>query len=271
MLYIVCFSGGHSSALAAIETVRRYGKSNVILLNHDISPEVEHKDIKRFKDDVSNYLDIGITYANMEGWETKTPLRICKEISAFKVDNGTALCTNRLKTEPFKKWLKENIPADIENVRKDVKIIYGFDSNEPDRIQRRVGVMASIGYLTEYPLATMERTIGKVEDIGIPRPVTYKLYRHANCTGCLKAGKQQWYVVYCTRPDIWEEAKETEKAIGYSILKDVYLEDLENEFYEMKYKKFICPDEKTPPTTFWANVNKVMPGQVNMLPCECAI
>lgn len=38
MKHIVCFSGGHSSALAAIETVRRYGQEGVVLLNHDISP-----------------------------------------------------------------------------------------------------------------------------------------------------------------------------------------------------------------------------------------
>ena len=49
MKYIVCYSGGHSSALVAIEAVRKYGKENVILLNHDISKEVEHEDIKRFK------------------------------------------------------------------------------------------------------------------------------------------------------------------------------------------------------------------------------
>ena len=42
---IVCFSGGHSSALAAIETARKYGTEGMILLNHDISPHVEHEDM----------------------------------------------------------------------------------------------------------------------------------------------------------------------------------------------------------------------------------
>jgi PP-loop superfamily ATP-utilizing enzyme len=56
--YVVCFSGGHSSALVAIETVRKYGKENVILLNHDISISVEDEDIKRFKNEVAQYLDI---------------------------------------------------------------------------------------------------------------------------------------------------------------------------------------------------------------------
>ena len=46
MKYIVCYSGGHSSALVAIETVRKYGKENVILLNHNISAEVSITDIK---------------------------------------------------------------------------------------------------------------------------------------------------------------------------------------------------------------------------------
>lgn len=45
MKYIVCFSGGHSSALAAIEVTRKSGKENVVLLNHDISPNVEDADV----------------------------------------------------------------------------------------------------------------------------------------------------------------------------------------------------------------------------------
>ena len=58
MKYIVCYSGGHSSALAAVKAVRKHGKENVILLNHDISKNVEHEDIKRFKNEVANYFRI---------------------------------------------------------------------------------------------------------------------------------------------------------------------------------------------------------------------
>lgn len=261
MKYVVCFSGGHSSALAAIETVRKYEKENVVLLNHNISSKVEHKDIKRFKQDIADYLDLPITYANMEGWEEKTPCKIMVECGGNSF--GLIHCTRKLKTEPFNKWLKEH--------QEEMTIIYGFDKNEINRIQRRVGVMATMGYKTDYPLALWERTIEKTEDIGILRPSTYRLFRHANCIGCLKSGKQQWYIVYCLYPEIWKEAKQSEKEIGYSILKDTYLEDLENQFYDMKYKKLICPDEKTNPATFWAKVNKTLPGQASILPCECAI
>lgn len=270
--YVVCLSGGHSSALVAIEAVRKVGKKNIILLNHDISPEVEDADIKRFKSDISNYLDIPITYANMEGWETKTPLRICKEIGAFKVGNGSALCTNRLKTVPFYKWIAENYSIEKGQMCEDITILYGFDKSEPSRIQRRVGVMQIKGYYTDFPLAYWNRTIEKTEDIGIKRPTTYKIYRHANCKGCLKAGRQQWYLTFCLNPEIWEEAKEAENKIGYSILKDTYLEELEPKFKQMRCRGII-PTEKMKPQTFWAMVKKELPpeGQMSFLPCECAL
>lgn len=268
--YVVCFSGGHSSALAAIEAVRKVGKENVILLNHDISIEVEDRDIKRFKQEVADYLRLQITYANMDGWETKTPLRICREIGAFKVGNGTALCTNRLKTEPFYKWLNENYPSKPFNPREDIILLYGFDKTETKRIQRRVGIMLSKGYKTDFPLAFWNRTIFNTEEVGIKRPKTYEIFKHANCKGCLKAGKQQWYIVYCLYPWLWEEAKETENQIGHSILKDVFLEDLEPKFAKMKCKG-IEPGEKMKPQTFWAMVKREIQDESCELPCECAI
>ena len=268
---VVCFSGGHSSALVAIETVKKFGKENVILLNHDLSLEVEDIDIKRFKNEVADYLGIKITPANMEGWETSSPLKVCKSIKAFKVGNGTALCTNRLKTEPFYKYLDENYPVEKGQMCEDIKILYGFDKNEVSRIQRRIGVMQSKGYYTDYPLAYRDRTIEKVEDIGIKRPSTYGLFRHANCKACLKAGKQSWYLTYCLEPKLWKEAIEAEDIIGYSILKDMYLEELIPKFQQMKCRG-IVPSEKMNSGKFWSEVRKALPeeGQISFLPCDCS-
>lgn len=61
--HIVCYSGGHSSALVAIEVVRRFGAENTVILNHDTSSWVESSDVKRFKMQISNYLGIPITFA----------------------------------------------------------------------------------------------------------------------------------------------------------------------------------------------------------------
>ena len=100
---IVCFSGGHSSALAAIETARKYGTEGMILLNHDISPHVEREDIKRFKQEVAEHIGLPVTYANMPGWETTSPLAVAVANKAFKAFTRPAFCTSRLKTEPFYK------------------------------------------------------------------------------------------------------------------------------------------------------------------------
>ena len=269
--YVVCYSGGHSSALVAIEAVRKCGRENVILLNHDISPEVEHSDIKRFKQEIANCLGLEITYANMPEWENLTPLRLSMKISAFSDGRGQAFCTNRLKTEPFHKWLEENYPATFATPGEEIVILYGFDKNEPARIQRRGQLLCARGYKTEFPLAYWTRTIFDVEEIGIKKPETYKLWKHANCQGCLKAGRQHWYCVYCLRPDIWAEAKEAERIIGYSIIKGTFLEELEPKFSEMKNIRGICPSEKVNPQSFWANLKKVLPEQISLFPCECAM
>lgn len=269
--YIVCYSGGHSSALVAIEAVRKYGKQNVILLNHDISIEVEDKDIKRFKNEVADYLGIKITYANMDGWETKTPLRVCKELGGFKFGNSPILCTYHLKTLPFEKWLKKNYPVKNGEVREDIVILYGFDANERHRIQRRSSILGQKGYQTDYPLAFWDKTILNTEEVGINRPTTYKNFRHGNCKFCLKAGKQSHYLTYCLYPKLWKEAVETEKEIGYSLLKDVFLEELEPKFAEMKCRGII-PSENLPAATFWSMVRKALPseGQISMFPCDCS-
>ncbi|MEH5154843.1 hypothetical protein PO457_05835 [Escherichia coli] len=233
MKHVVLYSGGHSSAIVAIEVVRKYGRENVILLNHDISSTVEDEDIKRFKDEISSYLGIDVTYANHERWKDATPISVCLDARAWKVGSGQILCTNRLKTGPFDLWLERN-DSQKENI-----YYYGFDRNEMHRVQRRVGVMAERGYKTDYPIALWpQRTIHSTEEIGINRPMAYSRFKHANCIGCLKAGWQHWYCVYVLRKDIWNEAKAAEEEIGYAIHKDeagaVYLEEREGLFAEME-------------------------------------
>ena len=264
MVYIVCFSGGHSSAIAAIETVRKYGKENVILLNHDISVKSEDADIKRFKQEVADYLGIKITYANMPGWEDNDQFDCMVEGGGNSF--GLIHCTRMLKTEPFKQWLSENFPVENGEVRNDVKVIYGFDPKETVRINRRVSVMATMGYMTDFPLMWDERTIFDVEEIGIKRPISYEIFNHANCKGCLKAGKQHWFIVYCLYPEIYERGKWAEQQTGFSILKQGFLKDFEKEFKILKDE--LPTTEKIKPQTFWAIERKLLRDD-GCLPCEC--
>jgi len=269
--YVVCFSGGHASAVTAIEAVRRHGKDNVVLLNHDISSKVEHADIKRFKREVSGYLDVPITYANAENFEEMTPLATIRKLGQFTCpSNHQVLCTYYLKTKPFHEWLKQNHPASFDDPCKNITILYGFDKGEESRMIRRSGVLGAMGYKTDYPIALWGKTIRNTMEMGIKPPKTYKVFRHANCIGCLKAGMQHWYVTYCLRPDVFSEAKELEQELGYSIINEHYLSDLEERFKDTQAKG-VCPNDTENGNAFWARVSKVIPDQQNFLPCDCAV
>lgn len=267
MQHIVCFSGGHSSALVAIEVARRYGTANLILLNHDINVRVEDGDIKRFKSEVAAYIGVPVTQANMPGWDEMDQFDVSVKEQAFKIGAGQVICTSRLKTEPFHAWLKANATPD------GCVIYYGFDATEQDRITRRVGVMAQGGWRTDYPLATWPRTIRSTREVGIEPPLTYGVFKHANCTGCIKGGLQHWYAVFCTRPDIWAKAKWAEAEIDHTIHKEQSLQDLEPLFRRMRCEG-VEPDDRSPQQTWWANVKRriAQPGfdfDGSAKPCEC--
>lgn len=258
MKHIVCYSGGHSSALVAIEVVRRFGKENVVLLNHDLHFTVEHADIKRFKREVADYLGLPITFANYHNVNFDQ-FDISVKEKGFKGKSSPEFCTSRLKTRPFMEWLETNAAG------KNCTIYYGYDNTpkERARMQKRIGVLGSLGYKTDYPLALwVDRSILATEEIGIARPSTYDTFIHGNCIGCLKAGWQHWYIVYCTRQDIWLRGKWAEDEIGYAIHHDdsgpVYLEDMEPRFAKMQAAG-IVPTERTAHQTFWAAARKIVP------------
>lgn len=252
MKYVVCYSGGHSSALAAVETVRKYGRNKVILLNHNISSEVESKEIKQFRKKVADHLCLPIVQADCEGYEQRTPLSLCLEHGILKFRAGNEICTYYLKTQPFYKWLKENYPVPRGQLSKEITLVYGFDSSEERRIIRRRKHLLQIGYESVYPLAEWPRTIHQIEDLGehIQRPSLYAQCKHANCIGCLKAGKQHWYKVYCCHREIFEQGKYVEWKIGYSILKGAYLSELEPEFERMR-QEGIPATENMETQWFW--------------------
>jgi len=202
-----------------------------------------------------------------------TPLKISLANKGFQYAPGKALCTYHLKTEPFRNWLKKHYDSWEylldEKMHDGIEILYGFDANEKNRISRRRHYLKGEGYKTDFPLAYWARTIAATEEIGIARPSTYSIYKHANCIGCLKAGRQHWYVVYCTAPHIFAEALEAEAVIGHSIIKGVFLDELLPKFEEMKTRG-IVPEDKTNASTFWARVNRELKEE-KTLPCECAI
>lgn len=280
MIHIGCYSGGLSSARVAVYLVKKFGKENVILVNHQCI--LEEPDVARFEEEVAAYLGIPITYVSFNGWETKDQFDVVIEKGSFINPEGSreALCTHVMKTEPFMKWMQFNFPVSDNLFYKKVDCIvyYGFDANEENRILRRSSIMAAHGYKTAFPIAhNAAEVISSTTEIGIEPPNTYNIFKHANCVGCLKAGWQHWYCVYCLRKDIWEKGKVAEDIIGYSIHKDAYLEEKEEEFDRM-ISAGIEPTEKIKPQTWWALVKKRLKefdgtictvSETDERPCAC--
>ena len=253
--YVVCYSGGHSSAICAINAVLRYGKENVILLNHDISSSVEDRDIKRFKIEVAEYLGLPITFANHKDFENMTPIKVCVDLGGWKFHKGDILCTNRLKTAPFYKWIKENDPEHNH------VYLYGFD-NTPDervRMNKRIAAMGAMGCKTDYPLITWGKLkVENTEDVGIERPNVYSQFQHANCIGCLKAGWQHWYCVYVHRRELWDEVVNAEEnEIKHSLKSSYYFLDRQDLFEKMRLLG-VPTTEHIEPNRFWATAKKMV-------------
>ena len=276
MHHIVCFSGGESSAIVAEAVVRRFGPEAVTLLNHDINPNVEDADVKRFKAEVAAALGLPITQANYKALpaaELPDQFDISIQSSGFKAPGtGDALCTNRLKTAPFAAYLAAHHPPGT------VTIYYGFDDDEQHRIARRRQILGAQEYATCFPLAEWPDTLDSIAEIGITPPLGYSIYRHANCSGCLKGGMQHWYVTYCHRPDIYEKASGTETRLGYSILKDqrespalpLFLADLAPVFARMKCAG-VPNTEHYPEHKFKRYLKQYRLPEISLFaPCECA-
>lgn len=319
--HVICYSGGHSSALVAIEVVRIFGKENAILLNHNINPEYEEEDIKRFKKEVADYLGIPITYANVDGISDEnlipSQFDVCEKKGSFVNPHTRAiLCTFVLKTEPFYSYLKS-----IE--KENICCYYGFDASELNRVERRRSILIQDGIQTDFPLALWSKElVDKYNDfkvkevlrvynktqktklkqlpkeiydkaiesgllvldtyqenkvlslistveIAIEKPLSYSIWKHANCKGCLKAGQQHWYCVYVHERKIFERAKQSEEIIGYSFGDFGFLKDIEEKFERMRLIG-IPASEHIPSHIFWKTAKKYLKQfSPDLVPCEC--
>ncbi len=280
--HIVCYSGGHSSAIVAIEVVRKYGKENVILVNHECM--LEGEDVSRFELEVAEYLGLPILDVSFDGAKTKDQFDVVIEKGSFinvASPAREALCTHVMKTEPFMNYLAANFRPfdDLFEQKKDCIVYYGFDKVETARIQRRSTIMAANGYKTAFPVAHWVSTITSTIEIGIEPPNTYEVFKHANCIGCLKAGWQHWYCVYVLYPHLYEKGILAEETIGYSIHKDMYLNE-KSVMFDKMVKCGIEPTEKINSQTWWAMVKKVLKEYDNTVieipeeetkPCECLV
>lgn len=214
----VCWiSAGVSSFLAGYyerETVDEY-------IYIDIDDQ--HKDSMRFIKDCEKLLEKEVKIIKSEYGCVDSCVRM---FGGFKhAYTGFAPCTN---------WLKKRVRKDWEDAHwdEDITYVWGMDATEQHRAERLVEGMQHFKNI--FPL--IERNIDKQEahaickQLGLKRPAMYDLgYNNNNCIGCVKGGMGYWNKIRKDFPEVFKQRAELERAVGHSILKDVYLDELDPE------------------------------------------
>lgn len=182
----------------------------------------QHEDSMRFIKDCEKV--IGKEIKILKSSEYNTVEDCVLTFGGFRnVYNGFAPCTN---------WLKKRVRKAWEQEHKDYELTYvwGFDQNESKRAERTVEANPQATH--EFPL--IEKQLSKkevhalLEDLGLKRPLMYDLgYPNNNCIGCIKGGMGYWNRIRKDFPEVFKARAELERKVGYSILNECYLDELE--------------------------------------------
>ncbi len=186
-----------------------------------IDIEDQHPDSMRFIKDCEKVL--GKEIEVLKSSEYNTVEDCIRTAGVLKMPYGFAPCTN---------WLKKRVRKQWEEAHKDYEITYvwGMDCNEKHRAENLVETMIEFNHC--FPL--IERNLSKADahginfSLGVKRPYMYDLgYNNNNCIGCIKGGMGYWNKIRVDFPEVFESRAKLERDIGYSILKECYLDELD--------------------------------------------
>lgn len=216
---IVGFSGGVTSAWAAMWALREFPRDEVVWLFHDTKEE--DTDTYRFIHQFAEVAGFSIT----EQSDGRSVTQVFEDENAI-ANNRMAFCSRILKAEQrdvyFDK-LRANGITEIVNV-------LGFSAIEWQRVQRATARSLSEGYSVRFPLieerVTKQQAADMCIQMGVPPPGMYRWSEHANCVGCVRGGKAYFLKVKENAPDVFAQRVALEERFGHTILKDTTLVQL---------------------------------------------
>lgn len=185
-----------------------------------IDIEDHHEDNMRFIKDCEHALQAPIHVLKSDTYgSVDEVLRATKFINS---PHGAA-CTDRLKKRVRKVW-------EMEHTDYEITYVWGFDCDEKHRAERLLETM--IEFQHEFPLIEKQLTKADahaiLESLGIKRPMMYDLgYNNNNCVGCVKGGMGYWNKIRQDFPEVFARRAETERIVGHSCIKGVFLDELD--------------------------------------------
>lgn len=218
----VWFSCGAASAVAAKETVRRYGDiATVRVLNNPVVEEDE--DNRRFLYDVEQWLGVRIETVLNSKWPEASAEEVWAKRRGMSFPKG-APCTVELKKEARQEW-EHNNHSDWH--------VLGFTVDEKKRHERFITSEREnvLPVLIEAGI-TKQKCYDILRGAGLRLPRIYSLgYPNANCIGCVKAtSPTYWNHVRRVHPDVFARRAALSRELGVRLARHkgrrVFLDDL---------------------------------------------
>lgn len=208
---VVWFSCGAASAIAAKETLAKYGHiANIRVVNNPVKEE--HEDNRRFFSDVEKWLNIKIETAINPNYINASCVEVWNK-RRYMSGNRGAPCTLELKKRARQHW---------EEVNKHNWIVLGFTVEEEKRatLFQQTERENLLTVLIDKGI-TKQDCIDRIQKAGIELPVMYKLgYPNANCIGCAKASSPNyWNLVRETHPEIFKARAEQSREVGCRLVR----------------------------------------------------
>jgi 3'-phosphoadenosine 5'-phosphosulfate sulfotransferase (PAPS reductase)/FAD synthetase len=213
--YVVMFSGGAQSFVAAQRTVAAHGRDGVCLLFADTS--AEDADLYRFV--VQSAASLGVPLHVVR--DGRTPQQVLRDRKFLGSGRG-APCSDLLKRKPMDAWVAAHAPDAVQ--------VYGLSWEEPhrvDAIQRAKSPAVVWCPLADAPYLTKDDVLAAVKAAGIAIPRLYgRGYSHNNCGGaCVRGGQGAWRHLLRDNPSLYAEWESWEQSMRddvgpYAILRD---------------------------------------------------
>lgn len=219
---VVWVSYGAASAVAASETLRKYGdRCRISLINNPVIEE--DSDNIRFGKDLEKWLRHPIICHINPEWPNASAQEVWDKRKAMSFPHG-APCTVALKKEARQDYESHN--------HVDWHVL-GFTADEHKRYERFVLTERSnvIPILIEANLTKLDCARILIEN-GISLPRVYKEgYPNANCIGCVKAtSPTYWNLVRKTRPEVFKQRAVQSRALGVRLVRHkgerIFLDEL---------------------------------------------
>lgn len=234
----VWFSCGAASAVAAKQTIERYGDTcTVRVINNPVAEE--HHDNQRFLQHVAAWLGVAIEFAVNPAYPSLSAVDVWEKRSYMSGIAG-APCTVELKKEARYQWEVDN-HADWH--------VLGFTAEEKKRSDNFIrGERENLLPVLIESGTTKADCFRIIQEAGLKLPEIYALgYPNANCIGCPKAtSPTYWNHTREQHPEVFRARAEMSRRLGARLVRvkgeRIFLDELKttDKGRPMKNLSFEC-------------------------------